>query len=43
MRDNYGLLSTSFITIALIIGSGMLMLTLWIGYLAMSGLLEWMW
>ena len=41
-RDNHGLLGASFIAVAMILCSGMLMLTMWIGYLAMSGLLEWM-
>ena len=38
----YGLLSTPLIAAALMIGSGLLMLTLWGGYLAMSVLFEWM-
>ena len=41
--ESYGLLSTPLIAAALMIGSGLLMLTLWAGYLAISGLLEWLW
>ena len=43
MRDNHGLLSTSFIAVVMILSSGMLMLMMWIGYMAISGLIEWVW
>lgn len=41
-EKNYGILTTPIIAVAMLVGSGLFMVTLWVGYLAISGLWGWL-